>query len=472
MASSIGTNFVSSGGLPAVQSLNPCHIYGDADLYGLGIRLSFYLQYAAAAVALEFEAQTDFRVWRAAFMSVAVATFIALCRNTAGSVGGGGGVVVILDWTIMTLLVFLFPIFFALPVFSGIIHHTDARYRSQSARWLAQRAEQAAADFKDGLHRVVFAGHNEVQHAYAELQRAADQVMRVFHVLTGHHRGVTNRVADDEVREQATRLEVPLARYRRAVASDLANTNAEALVPAGPDGQHAAVVATVLDEDFVRNLGRDLDGLRDFVQTLPQQHRSILHAMGVGGLRAQPYVGAAVRGVDQLEFLATQSLNAFESVLRRLEGLGQLDKVSGGIGFLVCAAYCFTTPWLYFDAIYRGSKLPDCPVYAVVFTPVSIYAASFITFLKVFACLLIIFGLFFVVVGLALVFLGLLDSCLPQNTKNTGNSGGGEGQGGERTQASRPESAVAPLKISIRSAAINRHCWLARMEWSRRGPPV
>ena len=40
------THYADENALFVVQSVEPCHLYGDADLYGLGVRLSFYLTWA------------------------------------------------------------------------------------------------------------------------------------------------------------------------------------------------------------------------------------------------------------------------------------------------------------------------------------------------------------------------------------------------------------------------------------------
>ncbi|EHL00972.1 hypothetical protein M7I_3090 [Glarea lozoyensis 74030] len=46
------TAFVVEGGKAAVQSFQPCHIFGDGDIYGVGVRVSFYIQFFSSIAAL------------------------------------------------------------------------------------------------------------------------------------------------------------------------------------------------------------------------------------------------------------------------------------------------------------------------------------------------------------------------------------------------------------------------------------
>ncbi|KAF1997322.1 hypothetical protein P154DRAFT_378662, partial [Amniculicola lignicola CBS 123094] len=46
------TDFVGEDELIAAQSVKPCHLYGNPDVYGPGVRSGFYLQYFAAILAI------------------------------------------------------------------------------------------------------------------------------------------------------------------------------------------------------------------------------------------------------------------------------------------------------------------------------------------------------------------------------------------------------------------------------------
>ncbi|KAF2281567.1 uncharacterized protein EI97DRAFT_344118, partial [Westerdykella ornata] len=52
---SSATQFVTTDGKVVAQSYHPCHLFGQGDLYGVGVRWSFYIQYAAAIIALWYK---------------------------------------------------------------------------------------------------------------------------------------------------------------------------------------------------------------------------------------------------------------------------------------------------------------------------------------------------------------------------------------------------------------------------------
>ncbi len=93
--SSGGARFATTEGLPVAQSYQPCHIFGDSDLYGVGIRYGFYFQYIGAALAVMYGTHEDFYIWRSSFVTLVAATFIALCVNMTGEN------LIVLDWSIM-----------------------------------------------------------------------------------------------------------------------------------------------------------------------------------------------------------------------------------------------------------------------------------------------------------------------------------------------------------------------------------
>ncbi|KAH8745727.1 hypothetical protein F5882DRAFT_258541, partial [Hyaloscypha sp. PMI_1271] len=46
------THYIDETEVIVVQSVHPCHIYGDPDLYGVGVRVGFYIQFAAGLIAI------------------------------------------------------------------------------------------------------------------------------------------------------------------------------------------------------------------------------------------------------------------------------------------------------------------------------------------------------------------------------------------------------------------------------------
>jgi hypothetical protein len=118
-----------------VQSFKPCHLTGDPDLYGIGIRVGFYLQYLAAIIAIVSKADEDFIGWRVAFVPLAAATFLGLCVNSTRDT------LVIMDWAIMLELVLSFPLFFALPVFKGLRMEKELKQELLIQKRLAKEKE-------------------------------------------------------------------------------------------------------------------------------------------------------------------------------------------------------------------------------------------------------------------------------------------------------------------------------------------
>ncbi|KAF2834946.1 hypothetical protein M501DRAFT_983190 [Patellaria atrata CBS 101060] len=107
MGNTSSTQFVKEGGRVAAQSFKPCHLFGDSDLYGLGVRLGFYLQYFAAIIAIYFIAVQELRQLRIGLNIIATAIFIALLVNSTQDS------LVILDWTILIQLALVFPVYTA-----------------------------------------------------------------------------------------------------------------------------------------------------------------------------------------------------------------------------------------------------------------------------------------------------------------------------------------------------------------------
>lgn len=76
------TQFVGTEELGAVSSYQPCIVFGDSMLIGMGIRIGFYLLYWAAIISVAFGIDQQFRIWNAAWSIVALGTFISLLLNS------------------------------------------------------------------------------------------------------------------------------------------------------------------------------------------------------------------------------------------------------------------------------------------------------------------------------------------------------------------------------------------------------
>jgi len=72
------TQFVGTEELGAVSSYQPCHVFGDPMLIGLGIRLGFYLLYFAGVIAVLFGVDQQFRVFNTSWALLALSTLVVL----------------------------------------------------------------------------------------------------------------------------------------------------------------------------------------------------------------------------------------------------------------------------------------------------------------------------------------------------------------------------------------------------------
>lgn len=103
------TQYANENASFVVQSVEPCHIYGDPDLYGLGVRLSFYITWGSLILAVAFNADREIRSARRAFNVVALAVLV----NTYISVKNGSfaalEVFIVCNFVIALSFFFLLP---------------------------------------------------------------------------------------------------------------------------------------------------------------------------------------------------------------------------------------------------------------------------------------------------------------------------------------------------------------------------
>ena len=387
--SSSPTEFVSDGGIPVGHSVKPCHIFGDPDLYGLGIRIGFYLQYGGAFLAVVCKSTNDFRIWRASFVSIAIATFISLCINSTGDS------LVIIDWAIMLQLVIWFPFFLAYPVFRGI--RLEKRVNDQ-----IQTNAQLAGVLHDTFKRTTEEFGVRLSRYYAEAYKAT--LLLVYDYGPG--------VAIDAL---------------NAYNEYMSSFNEPGADPAAITARgelHRRLEGAVRE---IRELPHDREVARRALATLRAGHLQRLDNLVVPGdvagraghlQRLDNLVvlgGVAKRAEAKVEEVAEQELKVhsrwrfLRDMPDTLRSLGLLDKVTAGLSLLVYSAYCFLTPWLYFFSIGNGAK-PGCDVWLLV----SVYDPSFDAFLKAMGCLSVVVGLIALVYGTTFLVAGLVQGLLPE----------------------------------------------------------
>jgi hypothetical protein len=323
------TAFVGIDHRPAAQSYMPCHLFGNSELYGLGIRLSFYIQYFAAIVALAIGLRpSKLSSVRIGLAIVAISLFIALCINSTGNT------LVILDWYIGIALVagyiFAADYVHSSPFLGGAFIRarrawTDRRAR-RKIRAIVRRAKACTGD--NAHHAVAFLGAARLVYRDALARRPIYRAVEVFHEAA--------QPAGVEVRTHADQL------------------------------QHAAEA-----DDFVLRM-------HPFNQDVQQ---------GLVDFRFEPAAAAdAQERVFQLAQRDAAVLLDAEHLRHQVAGTSVgYDRLIGGIIALSWAAYQCVKPWLYFVAVNRGSRTSlGCDVKVFwFFVPISIYREGFITFLKI-----------------------------------------------------------------------------------------
>lgn len=431
--SSSGTQFTSEG-LPVLQSLKPCHLSGDPDLYGLGIRVGFYLQYLAAIIAILSGVEQEFIGWRAAFVPLAAATFVGLCINSTGDT------LVILDWAIMIGLVIGFPAYFALPVFKGF--RTDYKHRQQLylhqkyAKQLEPVREANFGEYRDKIAIALGAVTHAEELIMDETPRGRDEVRQLVSSVT-----------------EAALQVVRFIEARPADATDHAGRIIGQLRPA------------------ISELGRvrdDLQAVRAQVRNwqLRDHHIEALKQIGVHAQAAKD-AETAIREIAKREQAVKQEIRKVGLVVKRIHDLGLVDTVSAGVSLIIYSAYCFLTPWLFFFGTDRGEKA-GCDVRVLfVLAPVSVYNKHFALFLKVVAVFASVLGLAVFLFGLMFLVIGLAKPFEQIAEERRNSVAAAAAAAAAQPLQNQPGQAEIHMTTAIvhqthRNVAVNRRQWVAR----------
>ena len=154
------TGFVGTGEMSAVTSFMPCHIFGDQMLIGMGIRVGFYLLYAAAILAVLFGIDKQFRFWHGAWGILALSLFLSMFLNLATHN------LIIIDYAVLIELVLWYPVFFVFTVLFRQALVVAARPHVKSDEEIQERLQR---------HK-----HAAVVHLDVARARAYADVLRAF----------------------------------------------------------------------------------------------------------------------------------------------------------------------------------------------------------------------------------------------------------------------------------------------------
>ena len=371
---SLGTQFVNTE-QPAVASYQQCHIFGDSSLYGVGIRTSYYLQYAAALLSLLFLRGQAQKHWFLSFVPLLAANLVVLSLNATS-----GGLVV-LDWAIVFGLVFWSIVFLIWPVVRGV-DQREGPGLAGNPKLLQQYLERE-------LGRAV--GDREADwHA-----RYVDAV-RVL--------GVGGKDDWEENQNRQDALEVALQDYVAAFAS-------ARFSPASTEA--ASYILNLYDDrvgDIATRMMMDNKQLEAFRDTHTEALRLANISFGQAQATTQALARVAVEGLA-----STTRSHIWSSPGQALKALGGRARHSAtvsscGFGLILYSGFSAFTVWLLFRGLDIGSRA-GCNVRLVFFVvPASVYSRGAVIALRVLACIwLALVGAPSLLVGLALLAMGAMD---------------------------------------------------------------
>lgn len=126
----------SANGTLAVHSIAPCHLYGDGDLYGRGVRWSFYIQFIAGTFGDIWGLKEELRALRIGFNIIIFAVLVATILST------NRGSLAALEWYLVSSIVLILPFYVSWPLRFGFIKKAEWK-----EAWI-QRSKQELPTWK------------------------------------------------------------------------------------------------------------------------------------------------------------------------------------------------------------------------------------------------------------------------------------------------------------------------------------
>ncbi|CAM1504952.1 Fc.00g025430.m01.CDS01 [Cosmosporella sp. VM-42] len=89
------TEYIGDNVTITATSVQPCHLFGDSDLFGVGVRASFYISWAVGLLGFLLGALNEMKAPRLSFNILLLTLTVILIRNTRG------GSLALLEWYIV-----------------------------------------------------------------------------------------------------------------------------------------------------------------------------------------------------------------------------------------------------------------------------------------------------------------------------------------------------------------------------------
>ncbi|KAK4183961.1 hypothetical protein QBC35DRAFT_77249 [Podospora australis] len=352
-----GTSFVGTDEKSAVTSYQPCHIFGDQMLIGSGIRLGFYLIYAAAIVAVLFGVDKHFRLWHNTWNILALALFISMFLNVVDFN------LIIIDYAILIHLVLWYPVYFVFTILFRQAFVVDSRSHPKSE-----------AEYRQRLENCREAPVSDLDVARAQ---AYSEVLKSFALYAA-------------VEESGGDLDAAQVTLSNAIQHYVSHWHEQIEYTDGPRQERPSVdggaVTTVFNNDLVEEIAAaptraDIEKLRDlYVAALVHSDRSVVEA------RATEQEVALIAS-EELR-IKRRPRKASSSLRHFLLTSSYKDQVTAAIGLLVWSCYMFGTAALNWPLLRNGNKeggaCDNFPTVYFVLAPKKPFADSgFRTFLRV-----------------------------------------------------------------------------------------
>ncbi|KAK4097859.1 hypothetical protein N658DRAFT_499950 [Parathielavia hyrcaniae] len=347
------TGFVGTNEMSAVTSYMPCHIFGDQMLIGAGIRIGFYLLYAAAIVAILFGVDKQFRFWHGAWGILSLSLFLSMFLNVVDYN------LLIIDYAVLIQLVLWYPVYFVFTVLFRQALVVEARSNTK-----------ADSEYQERLQRCRQAAVSELDVARA---RAYCSVLKAFAAYAA---------AEEAERE----YDAAQAALSQAIQHYVSHWHEHLEIPAGQRSDvDGGAVSTVCNTELIEEIAAaptraDIDKLRDlYVAALVHSQQSISEA------RATEHEVALIASEEmRIKRRARAPVQSFRHFLLTTS---YKDQLTAAIGLLIWSAWMFGTAALNWPLLHHGNKAGACdnvPTVYFVFAPKKPFTdAGFTTFLRI-----------------------------------------------------------------------------------------
>ncbi|KAK0725095.1 hypothetical protein B0H67DRAFT_569564 [Lasiosphaeris hirsuta] len=379
------TGFVGTDEMSAVTSFQPCHIFGDQMLIGTGIRVGFYLLYAAAIIAVLFGVDKQFRFWHGVWGIVALSLFVTMMLNVVAFN------LIIIDYAVLIELILWYPVFFLFTILFRQALVVEERTLIKPNDEIPERLrkhgrETQATSSRDAAQARAYINVLKAFALYAIAEEAEDEsdledaraaLGQSLRHLVSHWRERTDSYEDHRRAEHATDGGVISAVYSQDVIDEIA---------AAPTRE-------------------DVNRLRDlYVATLACSLISVAEA------RATEQEVALV-AAEELR-IRRRNRPASHAVRHFLITSSYKDQLAAALGLLVWSMYMFGTAALNWPLLTNGNKPGQCdnvPTVYFVFAPKKPFTdAGFVTFLRVWAVIMCIVAVFTTAVAIFILVVSLL----------------------------------------------------------------